>query len=496
MVGQGSTGAPKILRLDVLPDEALVNILRHLSARPRTKDWRLSVKAEALSPLLRLGGVIASAIQDEFAELKLTGVSGDIIITDLEAGKRQYLRRVHLLVSMVGPRLIRLDLQSFWKCFAQWIGAYCTSLRHLSVSSSPGPDAASLSVLLKKCGPMLEVLEFDKESFLEEDIAVIAKNCTALFRLKLASRRLLTPLHPLWKGVGRNLLHLELDGMDSPPRFFELDELGAECTNLSSLAFIVNVELGTELVDFFVHRGAGLQSVVLSQDHHLWAEHFQAISDACSSAEISVHGVGVNADCVVALGSTASHLIIPKDFYEDKDAPVVENLDRISRACPNLKSCDCRSDIISLDALRALFLEPKPRLVRFNLNTWWTATSPANVFQVLAEKVSSLEEFEYCGPAPPVELVESFVAANKSLRSVCFQVATRYSCTCYQSDTVRRSGLVDWRKIVHIFLGCKYLSLLNVGCTVGDDYDAERATMCLPGRVRGITMSVCGYTYS
>lgn len=91
------------------------------------------------------------------------------------------------------------------------------------------------------------------------------------------------------------------------------------------------------------------------------------------------------------MGPSASRLFI-------LDCEDMESLPRTANACPNIQSCTIIGDI-SLGYIRALFVVPKPelkKLVRF--------VGEANVFQVLAEEVSTLEDFVYSGSLPDIPL--------------------------------------------------------------------------------------------
>lgn len=85
---------------------------------------------------------------------------------------------------------------------------------------------------------------------------------------------------------------------------------------------------------------------------------------------------------------------------------LIEGLPRIAEACPNLRRCVVEWGIL-VASLRALFVVPKLKLVHLEINV-----RDANILQVFAEEVTTLEDWEYEGPMPPHHLVSQVVTAN------------------------------------------------------------------------------------
>lgn len=78
---------------------------------------------------------------------------------------------------------------------------------------------------------------------------------------------------------------------------------------------------------------------------------------------------------------------------------------------------------MSPSGFRALFEAPKPKLVQFNIRARPGAIQVVyNIFQVLAEKVPTLQQFEYRGPVPPLHLLPPFVAANPNMKTVTLRL--------------------------------------------------------------------------
>lgn len=126
-------------------------------------------------------------------------------------------------------------------------------------------------------------------------------------------------------------------------------------------------------------------------------------------------------DNLLAIWEAASGLHI--------DAPdIINNLDRIGNACQNLKHNVCCTDNMPLSAFREFLETPKPKLLKMCLFTFGDVGTQVmdDIFEVLAEKVSTLENFEYGGPVPP------FVAANPNLKtaSITLKFSGGSICPC------------------------------------------------------------------
>ncbi len=184
-------------------------------------------------------------------------------------------------------------------------------------------------------------------------------------------------------------------------------------------------------------------------------------------------------------------------FTADQDGTAA-NLRRVSEACGNLKAVNLEHATISECALNALFTYPKPKLVHFSAEYIGERTITI-VLDVLAEKIHTLETFEYCGQYLPVESLCKFAAKNRALRRV--QLRTWKPCMCNFREaelaTRDRPTLgMNWPGVVDAFLVSPELVEIDCSCT-GTNLCrfSELVEVCYPARKRNISVSVCGYQY-
>lgn len=208
------------------------------------------------------------------------------------------------------------------------------------------------------------------------------------------------------------------------------------------------------------------------------------------------HRCPANGDWMVALGASLVSLTISKWLWTNE--PIRETLFRIGQACRNLTTCRLIACKVSLDAFHALFEVPKPILRRFDaIVSERDSSTPTNIFQVLAEKVSSIKELIYTGQEPPVKLLASFVAANKQLRKVRLSLPVNDVCQCrLNGDCTTDGHREDWYPFVSPFWQSPSLLELDCYCRKPTRrYYAVRDEICLPARTKRISVSMRGYQY-
>lgn len=164
---------------------------------------------------------------------------------------------------------------------------------------------------------------------------------------------------------------------------------------------------------------------------------------------------------MVVMGGSASDIVIPP----------LEGaaLGRLGGACTNVKSCAVDGARNSLHGYRSLFAVPNPSLVCLIVTSRSNFPTPSAIFQALAEKVWTLEEFKYRGGALPVDFLAPLVVANKSLKVVDIIIRTYggdgypvCSC-CSEHNNGEREGNIDWGLIVAPFLASE--SNVKLDCT-------------------------------
>lgn len=208
-------------RFDALSDEALGNIVCHLSRKPRSKPWEAFVPAQTLSSLLQLTSSLARVTRESFHRLTLAepykvARTQRNICHDIDRWFG-YSRLLPHIDSMLGDSLLHLGDDFTSDIFLKSVAMKCHRLRLLSISISSWA-CPHFAAIFKTCGSSLEVLEIKAHhcasKLTRKDVAVLARNCPVVRQLKLTSVQSKTGPGPIWKGMGVNLQVLEIHSTD------------------------------------------------------------------------------------------------------------------------------------------------------------------------------------------------------------------------------------------------------------------------------------------
>lgn len=499
------------LHFDILSDECLENIFRHLSRKPRSDPWERFVSADTLLSLVRLGGVLTDATRTIFTDLRDIctrevqlvrlparhgGFHLDLISNPaygLIPGLGPTMRKLHIDVAP-DARLVRL------------IKAHCGGLRALSVIYD-GSGFSSLRTLLKSVGRQLESLEIEVVQLYTADIAAMAEHCTKLKHLKFSTEKLKVSLAPLWRSVAENLQCLEIT-LPNQCDSIALDVAAKYCPNISSLTFdnFLDEQID-EIISMCQVYGPRLQLVRLLSTK-LDEDDLRLICAACPNVSIDmrdVFSIGLfNVPCMLAMGPAAKTMLICE--AEEGDDEIVDNLEQIGSACPNLRRIETNMGNIPVPALSSLFVTPKPKFVKFIAKVDGGGPAPESIFRVLTENSSTLEHFKYDGPVPPLELLAPFVAATRRLRKVKLVLDFPERCPCKREAVVAGAHEVfKWSPIVKAFLQSESIVDLVCECRIRPSIHgytrlegemcSKLANTCVPVRATGISVYICGNRY-
>lgn len=328
----------------------------------------------------------------------------------------------------------------------------------------------------------------------------MAENYTALRQLQLKSFKSSTSLGTLWKGIGAALESLSIETSSLRLTALDLDSLAAECKRMFEIALLGNIWSNREnAVQFFKECGSRLRFLKLSPSG-LDNELVRQLRTACPNSEFCVFNArapfSLPCDDLVVLGEALANLSISWPLW--KNSTVIEALGRVGDVCPNLQHCHVNTVHPHMDAFRALFDVPKPKLSQVVVRVSDEVSStPANIFRILAESVSSIEEFTYAGHSPPANLLAPFVAANRLLRKVKLTLPVDDACQCnHPGEWEVDEHRVDWRPFVTPFFHSE--SLLELDCSFrkpAGKHFAVRYEICFPARPKGISVSICNYQY-
>lgn len=512
------------LYLDALSDDSLQLVVQNLSCYPHAPDWQRFFEPEDVLCLLRMGGRYAVAVRSNFRGLELCrrwrsnfrplgvcgGAAGDTslpVVVDCISSLN--LARNLLAGLDAALFILRIDLGAIPSLLSSSFVKYCKGLRHLAVYM--GRDGFPLPALLKRCGRQLVTLQLEG-SILQKDVTAIGKNCRKLQNLTLHGD-VRARLDGMFSNPGESLRTLRLEspsvslGLPAMRFFLNVTELKARSVDFDAALGNLTGSGGDRLVDLCSKFGSSLSYLNLLQAPGLKADHFHRLREMCPNAQIDLrYFEGHARDIVnnlVAIGEAAIGLRIYEPY-------IVENLDLIGNACPNLQDIALCTDDMPVSGLRALFQTPKPKLVKLNIfpseHVQQTQVVDS-IFEVLAEKVSTLKEFFYEGPVPTLRVLAPFAAANSNMKtvSIAFDFPDGSVCPCRSIEILDVSGTSSiqsgtriWKAVTAAFLQIKGLEFLTSRC-VGDNYQHEKvpcfANMCTPARLGSTSVRMCYYQF-
>lgn len=497
------------LRFDSLSHECVENIFRHMSIKPHFERWKHFLSAESLLSVVQAGGSLASSAREVFTELtaicthevqivhgssRYSGFQLELVSNpayDLIPAYGRALRRLHIDVTP-DARLVRL------------VKSHCSGLRALSVIYD-GPGCSSLRTLIKNVGGTLHSLEIEVVQLYKADVDALSKYCTQLRHFKFSAERLKVSFAPLWRTVADNLRVLEIT-LPNNCDAIALDVVAQHCPNITSLTFDNFLdEKGDEIVELCKHYGPQLELIRLLATK-LDEDDLRQICAACTNVTVDmrdIFSIGLfTVDCMLALGPAANTVSICE--AEEGEDSILDNLERIGRACTNLRRVETNISNIPVEALRNLFVTPKPKLVKFIGKVRGRGSTPDSILRVLTENSSTLEHFKYDGPVPTLELIAPFAAASTRLQKVKLTLCFPERCPCQAQQTEENVNLFEWCPIVKPFLQSKSIKELDFECRIRPSQGFPRpqvmkcskvATACVPLRASDKSVYICGNRY-
>ena len=321
--------------LDTIPSDALEHVVRHISDRPRYRNWLAFISATDALVMLRLGsqvtrGVVGRTLKSITVSPSIYRQSNDIYflsyvdeaeLTNILSNKAGNIEYIHLRYGSA-----RLPAAEVW---LNGIANNTVSLRKLVIHEdiADGP----LGRILRSRGGRLTSLTI-WHLYSRERIELVARYCTKLTELTV--RHLLCASETLWAAVGRNLQSLDmlLCGISYPSGIIDpsatLHGIRTHCRSLTRLYIedpFENFDLAIAAI--YASYGTQLKEANVSQ---LSPSACTVIAAACNSLKLSLrHRYEISAQCRI-LGNVANSI----EF--DGDPPDAVELSDSIRYCKNL----------------------------------------------------------------------------------------------------------------------------------------------------------------
>lgn len=524
-MGEGEGERSKLL-FDTLTADALQHVLRQSSPCPRSSKWASTVPLETLDRLLRSPGCIGEAAAATFDSLEIPADAPETrsilhvadaggVFVDTRPTKAVVLRTSQSVLEKIGGGIRRISLRFLSRTLSQTIGRYCLHLKHLSLHTRnlDSPDESNFLPMLRSFGGVLETLEIDVVCLSEGDIAAVAGCCANLRRLTMRqqwSSDFNWSMAPVWRAIGRSLEELEMEC----PEEFQINEAGVserdddnvgsldfhvlaeECTRISRLSLVhFPKSLHASIVHLCTSQGETLRYFHTDtyDDDDFCKDDIGAICRMCPNAEMDVRMGQVDVDVMEAMGpQVATFELTP---FVKRDVPLQEVCERVGNACEELKTVRLIREGISASGFRSLFVSPKPKLVSLVADLYGdSSATPASLFQVLAENVSTLECLDYTGPLPRTDVFPAFVASNKRLKTVSVKERMADLCGCYYEEA--DESVTDWGEIVRALLGSGSVEEIRCGCGRGSGRMFEgRRDAVVRAKNKRVAVAICGHQY-
>lgn len=129
-----------------------------------------------------------------------------------------------------------------------------------------------------------------------------------------------------------------------------------------------------------------------------------------------------------------------------------------------------------------------------------------DIFEVLVDKVATLEAFDYGGPVPSLRVLHPFAASNPNMKKVLIELdfPAGSVCPCRAGDSLDgfgvssiQNGKRSWKAVMNAFLQNQALVSLTCFCDRRDN-DGEGphfTNLCTAARLRRVSVRMCNYQY-
>ncbi len=425
----------KLLYLDRLPEDALRNVFRHMSARPKYPNWQAHVDSRDALHILRLGGPFAEIARSDLAGIGMAGFRGCTDIMSVQMAHPCDYYRFRDLINEIGMSIESLSLDCSQLLLS--LGGFgvnrildcrffshCISLTSLIVSDELGQF--NLDVVLRVCKGRLRTLDIGGDVLPRKYISAIAENCSGLEHLAIRYDKCEAAFCRVWRAVGPTLRELIFS---SPQIFFNdgriiveimtlYTNLPAYCEKLSTLElrcddFSTILDIDRFPIDMITGFGGRLKKLRFSGfERSPTATYLEKIIAACPNVAIDICISKNVPNTLRVLGGHLRALSIG-----DKTTGELEDA---AKFCGNLEELTLwfwKGYPIAF--LSSFFAFPKPKLRAMDFQYGHVTINDANnMFHALSSKLTTLEKFSCAVKMFASGVFRTFAEANKRLTSV------------------------------------------------------------------------------
>ncbi len=468
-----------------LPENAIENIIRFTSLRPRSPNWKAYVSPEDVLNFARANYDLFLAVRPMFTSLE-TNISDDEEMRGLRIigtgdGSRRFFPRIAYALeeNLTAISIRRATFPISWTFSLVF---KCPSLRSLSITKlPPGLSLPLAEILSVHCGT-LERLEICGSYSCEQEIEAIARFGHGLKILQLKVDHLWSGLFSVRETVGETLEEVFVPstyGLSS----FDLCSLQKNWKRIRTISVLKLPSRFHILFENLCVRLGGQLACLNMENCALDSNAFGRIADACENIRINIsEEQGCSSRVLYEMGAQSCRVTIGKNTAQDSGYHS-KYLEKASERCKNLNGITL-NDFIPEHAFRALLFYPKPFLVDFKA-TIREIIDVEFVFKALAKSSSSLEEFRFHGSIPSMSVFEAFLEASPFLKNVYLR-DNQDVCHCHEAsmweidlDEEEVTYDLDWGYVLRLLLQRRLIKEISLSCSkryplCGQDlFDAE-----------------------
>ncbi len=507
--------APKS-HFHTLTEDGLENIIRYVSERPRSADWKKHVSAADMRALFKCGGPLSAAARRLLCKFLSSRVKWNAYLEQESTAILSPERILfHDLISEGAESFVEVAIDGTVPFHR--FGATFSNLRSLSITNSNYRLFHDSSVLRNS---PLESLELEGTGLGEVVVDQIALHCKQLRSLRLAFCLASMNVSSIFKVVGPTLEELALsrerreyeEDFDSE---FEDDDcwvisvlstVARHCKKLRTAkfgGFGFDESVTSDFVRLCANSRAQLRNLELMGPAE---ENFlKEVSEVCPKLSILLRCQSDNyKEQLLAMGPCAANLWI---FDHEHLPPFSDMFDEdsakeISSRCTNFSDINLHFDSSHCHIYSAFLSFPKPKLhsLTINFNETHTDFTSSDVFDALS-KFNTIRTLHFIGKVPSVKSVRKMVSENRQLEKVKIK-RTGNDCRCRfrVSSNNEETGpeRFDWVPLAKVLYSCPELQNMELSCgyAVRVEKTEAFADACLLFRRRRLfSAAACGYDY-
>ncbi len=400
--------------LDLLPDNVLENIIRLMSASPRSSAWAERFMDPDVCTLFSLGGEMERVARECFSSLSFA-VESDGWSSECESRKSDaYQLKIWStkisaakLMNLASPSYTALEIRDPLSKVLRQPAHLDEFLRKCSNVKSLYINSTSTRIWLERLGPRLERLEIRAPT--RTICQSISTYCTQLRELHIGEAyKSDVGRSDLWEKVGGTLEKLCVTFMF--PAFKEIRKIQQHCRKIRWLHIPEEERINAALAECIASYGKQLEYAFLPDMNQ---SQLEAVVTACPNASFHMsieemsHGYSLK-----LVGSRLEKAVLFTDGVK-----YFRRLTKGWNACPNVKNVVFMEEV-SLSYVKAMFTKPKPALMKLELviDPGAEKSTVKEIVDCIAEGTGALRYLNLTIEGLADCLFDKLVARNRSLQ--------------------------------------------------------------------------------